>query len=547
MPSDLLAAVSYGGYISLWKLIIFVLAFFAWARLVNWVFADTQAVRTNTFVWTLAVAIGGMATLLLWLLIPVFFIDVLFYLIVVGGTAMAYITHRNSQVADFERVLTVDYFRGLFVNSAKKIEKSTHGITFFTANGNEVPIPEPKSVELEGFLIACNLVDDGVWNRADVIHLIPQKEEYKVFYEIDGMSVKQDPRSWEEVDKLIYYVKQLAGLEVKEKRKPQKGTFKAVLPENKQTSWEVYASGSTAGEQLRLQRVSELVSRKVQDLGLNENQLEPIASLRDIQSGLILVTGPKKSGLTSTFYTLLGNHDPFMNNINTLEKNPAGELQNITQYSYSLTDTGTTTFARKLQSVFRKGPEIVGVGDCEDAQTATLCTAAACDGRIVYVAFEAQSVVEAVQKWLKYVGDKKKVADALTAVVNQRLVRKLCTDCRVPYQPNPALFKKFNIPANETHTFYRPGEIEYDKHGKPIVCETCQGTGFYGRIGLFETIRISDELRQVLRQAKSSQEIASAFRRAKMLYIQEQAIKKVSAGVTSINEVIRSFSSESKK
>lgn len=547
MPSDLLAAVNYGGYISLWKLILFTLVFFAWAPLVNWVFTDSQAVRTNTLVWTLTLVIGGFITMFLWLLIPIFFVGFLFYLIVVAGAAMAYVTHRNSRVADFEKVLTADHLRGFFINSQKKIEKSSHGITFFTANGNEAPIPEPKSIELEGFLATCNLIDDGIWNRADVIHLIPQGEEYGVFYEIDGLSVKQESKPREEVDKFVYYVKQLAGLEVQEKRKPQKGRFKAIFPESKQTSWEVHTSGSTAGEQIRLQRVSELVSRTIQDLGLNENQSESIESLRGIESGLILVTGPKKSGVTSTFYTLLSCHDPFINNINTLEKEPAAELQNITQFSYSLSDTGTTTFARKLQSIFRKGPEIVGVGDCDDAQTAALCASAAKDGRIVYVSFEASSVVEAVQKWLKFVGDKKLVADTLTAVINQRLVRKLCTDCRVPYQPNPALFKKFNIPANETHTFYRPGEIEYDKHGKPIVCQTCQGTGFYGRIGLFETIRVNDELRQVIREAKSSQEIVSAFRRAKMLYIQEQAIKKVSAGITSINEVIRSFASESKK
>ena len=150
-----------------------------------------------------------------------------------------------------------------------------------------------------------------------------------------------------------------------------------------------------------------------------------------------------------------------------------------------------------------------------------------------------------MEKWLKLVGDKTLVADTLTAVINQRLVRTLCLDCRQPYQPNQALFKKFNIPANEVGMFYRPGEIEYDKHGKPIVCQKCQGTGFYGRTGMFETIRITDELREVIKNAKSPQEIATAFRKAGMLYMQEQSIKKVTMGITSINEVIRNFSTKS--
>jgi type IV pilus assembly protein PilB len=198
-----------------------------------------------------------------------------------------------------------------------------------------------------------------------------------------------------------------------------------------------------------------------------------------------------------------------------------------------------------LQTILRKGPDIVGVSDCEDAQTAQLASAAANDGRVVYVVMEADSVNEAMVKWLKFVGNNALVADTLTAVINQRLVRRLCEDCRQSYQPNPALFKKFNIPPEEAGTFYRPGEIEYDKHGKPVACEHCQGTGFFGRIGLFETIRVDDKLKEVIRKAKSSKEITSAVRRSGMLYMQEQSIKKVSAGVTSINEVIRSFAKKS--
>ncbi|MHC4373880.1 MAG: GspE/PulE family protein [Planctomycetota bacterium] len=542
MPSDLIAAVEYGGYISLWKLLLFSLAVFGWAPLVHWVFTDSQAVRTNAFTWTLAVVIGGAVALFLWLLIPVFFVGLLLYLIVLGGTAMAYITHRNSRVADFEKILSADHLRGLFVNQEKKIEKVSHGLTFITANGNEVPLPEPKTRELEGFIITCDLIDDAVWNRADVARLVPQKDEYAVVYEIDGAPTKQDSKTREEVDNFTYYIKQLACLDVEEKRKPQRGPFKTVLPDGEQVEWEVRTSGSTAGEQIRIERISGIASLQIEDLGLNENQIKSISSLRDIKSGLILISGIKKSGLTTTFYTLLGNHDPFLNNINTLERQVSAQLQNITQFTYTLSDTGTTTFARRFQSILRKGPDIVGVSDCDEAQTAQLACAAANDGRVVYVVMAAESVNEAIAKWLKYVGNNALVADTLTAVINQRLVRKLCPDCRQSYQPNPALFKKFNISPDEAGTFYRPGEIAYDKHGRAIACESCQGTGFFGRIGLFETIRVDDKLKEVIRKAKSVKEITSAVRRSGMLYMQEQSIKKVAAGITSINEVIRSFS-----
>ena len=408
-----------------------------------------------------------------------------------------------------------------------------------------MPLPEPKSKELEGFIATCDLIDDALWRRSDEIRFIPQKDDYAMTYCIDGVVSKQDPRSREQADSFIYYIKQLAGLEVDEKRKPQKGRFKTVLKDDEKVTWHVATSGSTAGEQVTLEKASELVSRKVEDLGLNDNQIESIQTLRDIKTGLILVSGPPKSGVTSTLYTLLANHDPFLNNINTLEKNPSAELTNITQFTYTLSDTGTTTYARRLQSILRKGPDIMGVADCDDAQTAKLASAAAKDDKIVYVELEASSVNQAIEKWLKLVGDKTLVAETLTAILNQRLVRTLCNDCRQAYQPNPALFKKFNIPANEVRTFYRPGEIEYDKHGKPIVCDKCQGSGFYGRTGLFETIRITEPLREAIRHSKTAQEIAIAFRKAGMLYMQEQSIKKVAHSITSINEVIRNFSEKS--
>ncbi|HDS83693.1 MAG TPA: hypothetical protein ENN97_00620 [Phycisphaerales bacterium] len=546
MSGMLATGLDIGGYIEAWKGVLMAAAFFGWMPLVNWVHTDSQAVRTNKQAWTAGIAAIGAIALLVWMLIPAFFIGFLLYLLSVGAVTVAYVVHRNARVSDFERVLTPEHLKGLLIDENKKLEKLSMGMSFVTGNKNEVPLPTPKTREAEGFVLTCEILDDAIWRRADEISFIPQKDEYAVVYLIDGIPMKQPARTKEEIDNFIYYVKQLAGLEVEEKRKPQQGRFKAIKEKELKTEWQVNTSGSTAGEQVRLERISELVSRKLDDLGLNENQFESIRSLRDLEGGgVIIVSGTPKSGKTSTLYTLLGNHDPFLNNINTLEKKPAAELQNITQNIFTMTDTGTTTYSRRFQTLLRRGPDIVGIEECEDAQSAKLACAAAKDGRIVYATLEASSVSQTIEKWLKLVGDKTLVAETLTAILNQRLVRTLCPDCRQPYQPNQALFKKFNIPANEVGMFYRPGEIEYDKHGKPIVCEKCQGTGFFGRTGMFETIRITDDLREVIKSAKSPQEIATAFRKAGMLYMQEQSIKKVTMGVTSINEVIRNFSTKS--
>lgn len=546
MQMNLLAAIEFGGYISIYKLLLTVAFFVLWMPLVNWVYMDCQAVRADRKQWTAIVALAGAVSIWIWLLIPFFWIGLLVYVVVVGAASMAYVMHRNSHVAEFERVLTASHIRSLLSNPNKKVSKSSRGLMFITANKNEVPLPNPKSPEAEAFQMLCELIDDALWRRVSQVILNPQKENYAVIYEIDGVSSSQGERTREEIDSLVRYIKQLADLEVEEKRKPQLGTFASQRGHDwkSKVAWQVQTAGSTAGEQIRLIKAEDYTSRKLIELGLNENQLASIQSLGECKSGLILLSGIPKSGVTSTMYAMLGNHDPFLNNIVTLERKIAADLPSITQNEYTLSDTGTTTFSRKLQSVFRRGPDIIGVSDCEEDLSAKLCCAAAKDGKVVYATLNAASVIETIDKFIKLVGDKNLVADTLEAVINQRLVRTLCPECRQAYKPNPALFKKFNLPADQVEMFYRPAEIEYDKHGKPIVCEKCQGTGFYGRTGLFETIRINDDIRQAIRSSKTIQEIGSALRKSGMLYMQEQAIKKVTNGSTSINEVIRNFASK---
>jgi type II secretory ATPase GspE/PulE/Tfp pilus assembly ATPase PilB-like protein len=165
----------------------------------------------------------------------------------------------------------------------------------------------------------------------------------------------------------------------------------------------------------------------------------------------------------------------------------------------------------------------------------------------MYVTLQADSVIQALGKWLKFVGNKNVVAETLLGASNQRLLRILCDECKQAYAPDKELLRKFNISAEKTKVLYRAGKVQYDKHGKPSTCENCQGTGYFGRTGVFEIVTLNDELREVLRQSKSLPEIGTQFRRAKMLYLQEQAMRKVIAGTVAINEMIRSLSGSSAK
>jgi len=545
MPELLLATVEYGGYISVIELVIFLVLFFAWLPLVGWVYRDAEALDTNEGFWAGIVFGAGAVALIVWQLIPVFIIGMLFYMIAVAATSMSYVMHRNAKVPDFDRVLTAEHIKGLFSNEQKKLD-ALKGFLFITSNNNEVPVPEPRTPDFFGFKAAYNILSDAMWRRASDVVFAPTQQDYNVTYYIDGAALKQPGILRDQMDYFISFVKHLAGLDPDEKRKPQKGKFR-IYKNEENTYWEVATAGSTAGEQVLLKHLTQEKIDKLADLGLPPDQYKLLSSLTRAKHGVFLVAGPKKAGVTTTFYALLRNHDAFMNSISTLEKKPTAELANITRKIYTLGDTGTTTYAKKLLEVVRMEPDIVGVADCDDAETAKVACAAAKDGKLVYVTMEAENSIKAVGKWMKLVDNKGAAVGNLIGVSNQRLLRKLCEECKQAYEPNKELLRKFNIPADKAKALYRAGKEIYDKRGKARICENCQGTGFVGRMCVYEIILLNDELRRAIFQAKSLAEVGTHFRRAKMLYLQEQALKKVISGITAINEVIRILSGAKKQ
>jgi len=545
MPELLLASVALGGYISIIKLVVFLVMFIGWLPLLGWIHEDTKTIETNGPVWTVIVLSAGAAGILAWLVIPIFIVGMLFFIVAVGATSLAYVKYRNARVLDFDRVLTVDHIKNLLVSKEKKIE-SLKSFAFITANRNEVPIPEPRTPDFFGYKIAFEMLKDASWRRASSIALSPTQQDYQVAYNVDGAIMKQPNITRDQIEYFIHFIKHLADLDTSEKRKPQKGKFMIHWAKDQNyTHWEVATAGSTAGEQIRLKQLMQESAAKLDELGLMPEQLEQLKRFREIKHGLFIISGPEKSGVTTTLYALLRNHDAFLNNINTLERQPSDQLPNVTQNIFSLSDTGTT-FAKKLMSVVRMGPDIVGVAGCEDAQTAQVACAAAKDGKIVYLTLNAESVIQALGKFLKFVGDRNVVAQTLLGISNQRLLRKLCPECKQGYTPDKEMFRKFNISAEKTKVLYRAGKEVYDKRGKASMCENCQGTGYLGRTSVFEMVTINKELAKVI-QSQPVPEIAKQFRRAKMLYLQEQALRKVINGTTTINEMIRSLKAKEKK
>jgi len=537
MPSTILAEISYSGYISLAKFLPFVGCFYLWLLLINWVYFDTKAVQTKTLYWVTLMTSAGCTALLVWMFVPIYIIGLLLFLIIGGTSAILYIMHRNAMVADFEKVLTIQHLKGLFTNEKKNIEKNARGFHFITANGNQVDIPEPKSKESYGFQVACTLLDDAIWRRVAQIKMTPGTDDYNVTYVIDGVLTKRDPLPLESVGYLIYFLKHLADLNVEEKRKPQKGKFK-IEKSNKKIGWSVQTAGSTAGEQIIIEKDEEYSQMDLATVGFPSEQITELRKLRDYSKGLFIVAGTKGSGLTTAFYALLKNHDPFLFSIHTIEKRPAGPISSITQNTYDPVQAKGHTYAQKLQTMVRMGLDIVGVGDCDDADTAKLICEVS-KNKLVYVSIEAENSVAAIAKWMQLVPDKKLALGNLVGVASTRLIRTLCDECKEEYEPNLDLLKKLSIPAGKIKVMCRPGETQYTRGGKPIICDKCQGMGYYGRTAVLESFVISEKALQELLAAESLKEMAAVLRRNGMKFVPERITEKLAEGVTSVNEMVR--------
>jgi type II secretory ATPase GspE/PulE/Tfp pilus assembly ATPase PilB-like protein len=399
MPDLLLTSVEYSGYISIAKFVIFLILFFLWLPLLTWLYRDARAVGTKEVFWTAMVFGTGAAAAIIWLAIPVFIIGMLFYLIAVAATSISYVMHRNARVPDFDRILTSEHIKGLFASEEKKLD-ALKSFVFITANNNEVPLPEPRTPDFFGYKTAYDILTDAIWRRASDIVFSSTPQNYNVIYYVDGAALKQPTIARDQMEYFIRFVKNLGGLDADEKRKPQKGKFR-IYRNKENIEWEITTAGSTAGEQIRLKQITQQDITKLADINLTPDQYEQLNKIRKVKQGLFIIAGPKKSGVTTTFYALLRNHDAFISSINTLERKPSAELQNITQNVYSLSDTGTITYAKKLQTIVRMGLDVIGVADCTDGETAQIASAAAKDGKIVYVILEADNVKQALGKWMK--------------------------------------------------------------------------------------------------------------------------------------------------
>jgi len=540
-----------GGYTSYLRIALILVTQLPWLAFCQWVDEDTRFVRRmNRELWNGITLGGGIVGLVIWLLLPwespgLFAAGFGLWFLITFGACSVYVLLRNGHVDVSARVFTPRHIKLWLANlgTRKGVKMAAiECVRLNTHDGSKVPVPEDPT-QTDAYEAAQSLLFDALWRRATELELLVASNGARLAYRIDGAATpRNDLLTREAAEQALNFVKAIAGLDIEEKRRPQQGSITAVVTGSgaPPTEIEVRTSATTQHERLSLRIVGEENRLRVPDLGMTDKQQERFEEIAKQRSGLVIVSGPRVSGITTTLYAVLRSHDAFMQNLVSLERAPLMDLENITQNIYDSTKH-ESSYDRQLQTIIRREPDVVMVSDCPDRGTAHLAAKAACDGKKVYMGIQARDSFDALKKLVSLAGDMDAVAGALLAITSQRLMRKLCIACRQPYKPDRQLLKKANLPVDKIEHFYRPpppGGL-VDAKGNPILCSNCQGSGYFGRSGVFELLEIDDGIRELIRNGQPISAVRAMARKNGMLYLQEISLQKVMEGTTSMNEMLR--------
>jgi len=392
-------------------------------------------------------------------------------------------------------------------------------------------IAEPEDLldtddEAPMILLVNSIFFKAVQQRASDIHFEPFEREVKVRYRVDGVlyNVLTSPKRLQSA--LISRIKIMAGMNIAEKRLPQDGRISLRIG-GREVDIRVSDVPTAHGERLVLRILEKSnESLDLNQIGLSEKDLKSMENLTDLAHGIVLVTGPTGSGKTTTLYSALSRINSPDKNILTIEDPIEYQLQGIGQIQVN--SKIELTFASGLRSILRQDPDIIMIGEIRDSETATIAIQASLTGHLVFSTLHTNDSAGAVTRLLDMGIEPFLVSSSVVAMVAQRLVRKICQNCRTAYQPTEEEYEKLGLPPDSKHSFFKgPG------------CSECLNTGFKGRSGIYEILRLDDEIRNMILSKADSTQIKAAALAKGMSSLREDGARRVIAGLTTTEEVLR--------
>src|SRR6185295_9799805 len=257
----------------------------------------------------------------------------------------------------------------------------------------------------------------------------------------------------------------------------------------------VTSIGAQAGMRLLMLMDPEAaVKRKPANLGLLEPQMAELKKLVEDAHGVVILTAPLDNGRTTSLYTIVRMHDAYTKNVQTIEIDVQDALEGIRQNKFDPQADGAE-FSTLVRSILRRDPDVVGVAELPDANTAKEIARADQERTRTYVSLKAENSVDALRTWMKVVGDSEIGSKCLRGAIGQKLLRKLCVNCRVAYQPSPDMVKKLGLPPDKIKQLFKKGGQVLIKN-KPEVCPVCAGVGYVGQEGVFEVFPLGEAERE---------------------------------------------------
>jgi general secretion pathway protein E len=543
-----------GLYFSLLKLVPLLLVYLLWVRLCWWADQDARRLKLPHMTWNpILFGCGALGLALVWFFPPIggfpsFLLWFPILLALTMGPVLAYVNMRNGVVGEEQRVLTKRHLQELAARYLKmkppkkdQEEEKKIPIRFIGKSFNQNDIDTgrvARAEESKGYKAALEMVYEAIQSRATDIHLEPTKEEMTVRFRIDGILHATPPFSRQMGDSVLNIFKVLANLDITEKRKPQDGSFSAKV-EDRTVDFRVATAGSVAGEKLVMRILDkERAIANLTQLGMRDKMRDTVHEVVGQPHGMFIVCGPTGAGKSTTLYACLSEIDRYQKNVITVENPVEYTIDNVTQIEVN--PKAGKTFAGELRSILRQDPDVIYIGEIRDHETAEIACQAAQTGHMVFTTLHANDTVTALGRLIDLGVQPFMIASAVSAILGQRLVRILCPKCKVRYKPNPDMLRKANLPADKIKFFFRPPETPEPEDGEePQKCEQCGGTGYFGRTGVFELLVLTDRIRDLIRDNPNLNAIRQEAVKNGMKYLQEDGLRQVIEGRTSIQELLR--------
>ncbi len=418
---------------------------------------------------------------------------------------------------------------GAGATSMEKIIEDTETVPEYRGEDEE-NVDHLRDMASEGPVIRLvNLIiTRAIELRASDIHFEPFEGQFRVRYRIDGVlhDVESPPKRLQSA--IVSRVKIMAKLNIAERRLPQDGRI-MLRVKGKEIDFRVSSIPTIHGESivLRILDKSSIVL-DIERLGFPEDTMDGFRDLIHRPHGIILVTGPTGSGKTTTLYCALEKINSPDKKIITVEDPVEYQLRGINQIQVK--PAIGLTFANSLRSIVRQDPDVILIGEIRDAETAEIAIHSALTGHLVLTTLHTNDAPSAITRLIDMGTEDYLLSSTVIGILAQRLVRVACPFCREPYSPSPAVLKEMKLNGSDLSGL---------KISEVKGCEKCSNTGYWGRTGIYEFLKMTDDVQKLILGKKDSNIIKEAARRNGLRTLREDGWLKVKQGITTISEVLR--------